>query len=88
MTAKDEDSPRSIDITPEQAYALMVAALDVVGSVSRAVHTRIARDVDAGRGGASPSVRARDLVALRRTLDVIRPGITDKVIGLPKENLS
>lgn len=72
---------KTYDLTPEQAYRLVLTALDVVGSVSSGVHDRIKRDADDGRVGSNPSVSAKALVALRQVLnDLGSGGLADRVI--------
>lgn len=68
---------KTFNITPEQAYELVLAALDVVGGVSPSTHDRISR-----KGNRScPGVRARDLVELRRVLNNLGSGgLADTVI--------
>ena len=71
---------KTYELTPEQAYQLMIAALDVVGGISGGVHARIRRAVDTGKGTSYPTVPYERIVRLVDTLNTISPGIADRVI--------
>lgn len=71
----------SLALTPEQGYALVIAALDVVSGPSLGVHKRCRKAIEAGTSTSYPTVQPRDLVKLVDVLNEIRPGIADKVIA-------
>jgi hypothetical protein len=73
---------KRIDVTPEQAYAIVVGALDVFASMSPGVNARIVRDFGPdGKGyGKFPTVDPRALLTLRTALEDARPGIVVDVI--------
>jgi hypothetical protein len=67
----EEELTKSFDLTPEEAYDLVVAALDVVTSVSPNVRRRIR----AGSYMSSPTIHQAKLLLLMDTLEKIRPGM-------------
>lgn len=67
-------APKTYDITGEQAYELVAAALDLVGGVSPAVLARCRRE---GSLTNRPMVNPVDLGHLADVLDSIRPGIVN-----------
>lgn len=72
----------TFDITPQEAYALVIAALDVVGGVSPGVHARCRRDMAKRGYSAYPGIRPGDLVKLVDVLNALRPGMADRVIAV------
>lgn len=74
------DSRPRFNLSPEDTYELMVAALDLVSGVSANVHKRIRQP---GSTSNNPGVRAVDLIKLVDVLNSIRSngGFADRVIG-------
>jgi hypothetical protein len=72
MPTKEDGHVLNLD--PELVYEIVIAALDVIGSVSLGVHQRIQRDHERGRASASPTVRANSLRRLRDVLNKIDVG--------------
>lgn len=73
---------KRIVLDPELAYEIVIAALDVVGSVSLGVHKRVDQAYDRNEATSYPGVSPKHLVELRRALNKIGSGgIADKVIA-------
>lgn len=67
----------TLDITPEQAWRLCVAALDLVSYPSPATQRRVRRQVETDQAGSYPTVSPRDYVALCDMLDELLPGVVE-----------
>jgi hypothetical protein len=61
-------------LDPELIYAVVIAALNVVGSANANVYRRLDRDAERGYPSSRPTVSPVDLLALRDVLDLIPPG--------------
>lgn len=68
---------KTFDLTPNEAYRLVLAALDVVASVSAATHKR----TRSASNTSDPKVRADKLVALVDVIESISPGLALKVMS-------
>ena len=71
MSAADKAQPKTAHLSGEDGYRLMVAALEVAGSVSPGVHKRIRRASERGEGTSSPVVDPHRLVELVGALESI-----------------
>lgn len=69
---------KTFDMTPEQAYTLTLAALELVASVSPNTYKRIRPQ---GAMAARPGVGPQALVRLVNVLNEIRPGMADDAIA-------
>lgn len=78
MATKEDENV--IVVNDDALNRLITAALDVVGSCSKDVHSRCQRAVDAGLGTSSPKITPHSLAKLRAALEAINPGITAKVV--------
>jgi hypothetical protein len=76
-------SVRTFELTPEEAYEVVLAGLRVCASVSPSVHKRIQVEHDAGgRYLSRPGVGPDDLVELRAVLNRVGDGMADRAIGI------
>jgi hypothetical protein len=78
----DRRHKRLENVTPEQAYQLVTAALDVIGAMTPATYRRIAQATADGTGTPRPLISGALLVALIGALDDVLPGSTARVIKI------
>lgn len=73
---------KRFDLTPEEAYDIVVAALNIAAGISPRVHQRMRRDYgpDGPGYGKFVTVNPRALVALWDALDAARPGMVADVV--------
>lgn len=72
-----------LNLDPKLQYDIVVAALDLVGSVPRNVHNRVERAVRLGTNTSRPTVEPSTLTALVDVLNRVQPGMNlgDDVIA-------
>lgn len=79
MTALEAAGEFSLD--GREAYALIVAALEVVSGPSPSTHARVRRAMKSGAPCSYPGVRPGALVELVDVLEAIRPGMATGLIA-------
>lgn len=77
---------KTYDLTGEEAYKLMVAALNVVSSPRKNVYQRIRRAHQTKVPTSNPSVYWEDFMGLANALNEISPGIVERTIDKTEES--
>lgn len=74
---------RTFELSPEEAYEVVLAALELCASVSPNVHKRLQVEHDKDRRYFSrPGVGPETLVELRAVLNRVGDGMADRAIGI------
>lgn len=78
---------KTYELTPAETYKLMIAALDVIGSPSKATSQRVRKGVAKGNLLSDPTIRGTAYAKLADVLDEISPGIVDRVFKISEERV-